>query len=299
MSEINYGISASMQNRFIVHRENRLQSNDAVPDNSSKEQLDSVEISDEAVRQQNENVSLDKKWEALMQHFMEQFSNPKSLDMYRVDNPFKMELRASSGFGGKNLFQDYSECQYKVFDRWIKENASVLSEETCSKIQEAVKSATMAMDKFNAMSGYRGTSFESVALLESSRFALENAKNTFVPEELRSDFGQLIDEYVRFNEESKNNIMERMTPNYMYEDIGKSTQFLRNKDELLSSQKSFYKREKEDVRDLLREYYSETSNKSKVKTKLQQYTERYHKKNNPMYSDSSLFDKGLVNLMVQ
>lgn len=66
MSEINYGVSASMQNRFIVHRENRLQSNDAVPDNSSKEQLDSVEISDEAVRQQNENVSLDKKWEALM-----------------------------------------------------------------------------------------------------------------------------------------------------------------------------------------------------------------------------------------
>lgn len=299
MSEINYGVSASMQNRFIVHRENRLQSNDAVPDNSSKEQLDSVEISDEAVRQQNENVSLDKKWEALMQHFMEQFSNPKSLDMYRVDNPFKMELRASSGFGGKNLFQDYSECQYKVFDRWIKENTSVLSEETCSKIQEAVKSATMAMDKFNAMSGYRGTSFESVALLESSRFALENAKNTFVPEGLRSDFGQLIDEYVRFNEESRNNIMERMTPNYMYEDIGKNTQFLRNKDELLSSQKSFYKREKEDVRDLLREYYSETSNKSKVKTKLQQYTERYHKKNNPMYSDSGLFDKGLVNLMVQ
>lgn len=299
MSEINYGVSASMQNRFIVHRENRLQSNDAVPDNSSKEQLDSVEISDEAVRQQNENVSLDKKWEALMQHFMEQFSNPKSLDMYRVDNPFKMELRASSGFGGKNLFQDYSECQYKVFDRWIKENASVLSEETCAKIQEAVKSATMAMDKFNTISGYRGTSFESVALLESSRFALENAKNTFVPEGLRSDFGQLIDEYVRFNEESRNNIMERMTPNYMYEDIGKSTQFFRNKDELLSSQKSFYKREKEDVRDLLREYYSETSNKSKVKTKLQQYTERYHKKNNPMYSDSSLFDKGLVNLMVQ
>ncbi|MDE7323942.1 MAG: hypothetical protein K2N73_14740 [Lachnospiraceae bacterium] len=298
MSEINYGVSASMQNRFIVHRENRLQSNDAVPDNSSKEQLDSVEISDEAVRQQNENVSLDKKWEALMQHFMEQFSNSKSLDMYRVDNPFKMELCASSGFGGKNLFQDYSECQYKVFDRWIKENASVLSEETCAKIQEAVKSATMAMDKFNAMSGYRGTSFESVALLESSRFALENAKNTFVPEGLRSDFGQLIDEYVRFNEESRNNIMERMTPNYMYEDIGKSTQFLRNKDELLSSQKSFYKREKEDVRDLLREYYSETSNKNRVKTKLQQYIERYQK-NNSMYSDSSLFDKGLVYLMVQ
>ena len=186
-----------------------------------------------------------------------------------------------------------------MFDEWLKENASELSEETCAKIQEAVKNATTVMDQFNAMSGYRGTSFESVALLEASRFALENVKNTIVPQSLRSDFGQLINEYVRFNEESRNNIMERMTPNYMYEDIGKSTQFLRNKDELLSSQRSFYKREKEDIRDLLREYYSETSNKSKVKTKLQQYIERYHKKNNPMYSDSSLFDKGFVNLMVQ
>ena len=274
MSEINYEISASMQNRFAVHRENRLKSNDVVSETSSKEQLDSVEISDEAVRQQNENASLDKKLEALMHHFMEQFSSSKSLDMYRVDDLFKMELCASSCFGDENLFQSYSECQHEVFDAWLKENASELSEETCAKIQEAVKNATTVMDQFNAMSGYRGTSFESVALLEASRFALENVKNTIVPQSLRSDFGQLINEYVRFNEESRNNIMERMTPNYMYEDIGKSTQFLRNKDELISSQRSFYKREKEDIRDLLREYYSETANKGRAKTKLQQYTER-------------------------
>ena len=298
MSEINYEISASMQNRLAVHREKRLKSNDVVSETPSKEQLDSVEISDEAVRQQNENASLDKKLEALMHHFMEQFSSSKSLDMYRVDDPFKMELRASSCFGDKNLFQDNSECQYKVFDEWLKENASELTEETCAKIQEAVKNATTVMDQFNAMSGYRGTSFESVALLEASRFALENVKNTIVPQSLRSDFGQLINEYVRFNEESRNNIMERMTPNYMYEDIGKSTQ-IRNKDELISSQQRFYNREKEDIRDLLREYYSESANKGRAKTKLQQYTERYHKKNNPMYSDSSLFDKGFVYLMVQ
>ncbi|MDE7430483.1 MAG: hypothetical protein K2N34_00965 [Lachnospiraceae bacterium] len=299
MTEINYGISASMQNSLTVYGENRLQSNDKVSENSNKEQLDSVVISDEAVRQQNENMSLDKRLEVLMQHFMEQFANPKSLEMYRVENPFKMELRASSVFGGENLFQDYSECQYEVFNRWMKENVDELSEETCAKIQEGVKNATMAVDKFNALSGYRGTSFESVALLESSRFALENVKNTIVPQSLRSDFGQLINEYVRFNEESRNSIMEKMTPNYMYEDIGKNTQFLRNKGELLSSQRNFYEREKEDVRDLLREYYSETSNKARVKTKLQQYTERYHKKNNSMYSDNSLFDKGLVCLMVQ
>ena len=299
MFETSYGVSASMQNRLIIHRDSRSQSNDVVSDNLCKEQLDSVEISDEAVSQHNENASLDKKWEALMQHFMEQFSNPKSLDIYRVENPFKMELCASSGFGDENLFQDYSEHQYEVFDKWMKENVDELSEETYAKIQEAVKNATTVMDQFNAMSGYRGTSFESVALLEASRFALENVKNTIVPQSLRSDFGQLINEYVRFNEESRNNIMERMTPNYMYEDIGKSTQFLRNKDELISSQRSFYKREKEDIRDLLREYYSETANKGRAKTKLQQYTERYHKKNNSMYSDSSLFDKGFVNLMVQ
>ena len=90
-----------------------------------------------------------------------------------------------------------------------------------------------------------------------------------------------------------------MTPAFIVEDIGKSTQTKIYKEDLLSSQQSFYKREKEDIRDLLREYYSESSDKDKVKTKLQQYTERYHKRNNQMYSDNSLFDKGLVNLILQ
>lgn len=50
---------------------------------------------------------------------------------------------------------------------------------------------------------------------------------------------------------------------------------------------------------MLREYYSDKSNKDRVKTKLQQYIERYQKKNLSMYSDSGLFDKGLVYLMVE
>lgn len=278
----NYGVSGSVQNHLSVNRESGLQTNDTT-EKTSKGQLDSVVISDEAVRQQNENISLDKKMQALWKHFTEQFSNPQSLEEYKIEDPFKMELRASSVFGGDNLFQAYSECQYEVFNRWINDNAAGLSEETCAKIQNEIKSATKGMDQLNAMSGYRGTSFESVALLESGRFALENIKNTIVPDSLRSDFGQLIEEYVRFNEEARNTIMERMTPAYLYEDIGKSTQFIRNKEELLSSQQSFYRREKEDVRELLREYYSETSDKEKVKAKLQQYTERYHKKNLVLY----------------
>jgi hypothetical protein len=268
-------------------------------ENAKKAQQDSVAISDEAVRQQYENSALDKKQEALMQHFMQQFANPKSLERYRVDDPFKMELRASSVFGEKNLFQDCSECQYKVFDQWMRENADTLSEEARAKIQEGVNNAVMAMDQLNVQSGYRGTSFASVALLESSRFALENVKNTLVPENLRPAFGQLIEEYVRFNEESRNNIMEKMTPAYIVEDIGKSTQHLTHKEELLASQQTFYEREKEEVRELLRAYYSDTSDKAKVTAKLQQYTERYYNNYHSMYSDSSLFDKGLASLMVQ
>ncbi len=268
-------------------------------ENAKKAQQDSVAISDEAVRQQYENSALDKKQEALMQHFMQQFANPKSLERYRVDDPFKMELRASSVFGEKNLFQDCSECQYKVFDQWMRENADTLSEEARAKIQEGVKNAVMAMDQLNAQSGCRGTSFASVALLESSRFALENVKNTLVPENLRPAFGQLIEEYVRFNEESRNNIMEKMTPAYIVEDIGKSTQHLTHKEELLASQQTFYEREKEEVRELLRAYYSDTSDKAKVTAKLQQYTERYYNNYHSMYLDSSLFDKGLASLMVQ
>lgn len=296
--EIIYRVSSDVANNMTVHKKNKVSSTDTA-EKTSKEQFDRVEISDEAARQQKENMSLDKKLEMLRKHYMEPFSNPQSLEKYRVEDPFKMDLRAPSVFGGENLFQDSSECQYEVFERWMKENAQEFSEETYAKIQDSIKNATMAMDKMNAMSGYRGTSFESVALLESSRFALENIKNTMVPENLRAEFGQFIDEYVCFNEESRNRIMEKMTPAFIVEDIGKSTQTKIYKEDLLSSQQSFYKREKEDIRDLLREYYSESSDKDKVKTKLQQYTERYHKRNNQMYSDNSLFDKGLVNLILQ
>ena len=61
MTEINYVVSGSVQNHLIVYGKYSLRLNNLVPENLSKEQRDSVEISDEAVRQQNENMSLDKK----------------------------------------------------------------------------------------------------------------------------------------------------------------------------------------------------------------------------------------------
>lgn len=267
----------------------------AVKANKELTYRDSVDISEEALRQQDNGLSLDKVFE----YFREQYSNLESADQFKIENPFKMELRASSIFGGDNLFQDYSECQYEVFHNWLEKNAGNLSGENRFRLFDEVKNATKAMDRMNSMEGYRGTSFESVMLLESSRVALEKIKNTSVPEGLRSDFEQLIQEYVHFNEESREQIMEKMTPSYMVEPIGESGQSYKYKDELLSSQRSFYSRAKEDVRDLLREYYSDKSNKDRVKTKLQQYIERYQKKNLSMYSDSGLFDKGLVYLMVE
>lgn len=285
------------EEKRIIHQSysGKSMSDIAVKANKELTHRDSVDISEEALRQQDNGLSLDKVFE----YFREQYSNLESADQFKIDNPFKMELRASSIFGGDNLFQDYSECQYEVFHNWLEKNAGNLSGENRFRLFDEVKNATNAMDRMNSMEGYRGTSFESVMLLESSRVALEKIKNTSVPEGLRSDFEQLIQEYVHFNEESREQIMEKMTPAYMVEHIGESGQSYKYKDELLSSQRSFYSRAKEDVRDLLREYYSDKSNKDRVKTKLQQYIERYQKKNLSMYSDSGLFDKGLVYLMVE
>lgn len=296
MNESNYAVSGSAENRMTWQRySGKPVSDKAVKESKELMRRDSVAISKEAVRQWEGALPLDKGWE----YFSEWCSSLESVEKYRIENPFKMELRASSVFGGENLFQDYPERQYEVFHKWLEENADGLSGEDRAKLFDEVKSATNAMNRLNALEGYRGTSFESVVLLESSRVALEKIKNTSVPESLRPGFEQLIQEYVHFNEASRDQIMEKMTPLYMTENIGKSSQYYRYKDELLSSQRSFYTRAKEDVRDLLREYYSETSDKARVKAKLQQYTERYHKKNNAMYSDNSLFDKGLVCLMVR
>lgn len=288
---IRHALSDVRSNEILERQKYKLPENDTAG-KTNKAQADSISISAEAARMQMEEKAADYRL------FREQIANAESLEKYKVEDLTKLELRASSVFGGDNLFQGHSEHQYEVFDKWLEEHADTLPEEILSRIRDGVKNATDAMDKLNALGGYRGTSFESVALLESSRFALENIKNTIVPENLRSGFGQLVEEYVRFNEEARDRIMERMTPEYMVEDIGKSTQYNRPKEELLSSQRSFYSREKEEIKAFLREYYSEASDKAKVKTKLQQYTERYHKKDNPMYADNRLFEKGFVSMML-
>lgn len=232
-------ISNSMGNKITEWQNYDMPTNDADKKTSKKQvHRDSVSISSEAAQLRNEDISAYKKWELLM----EQVSNAESLEKYKMEDLFKMELHASSFFGKDNIFQNYSKCQYEVFHKWLEENVDNLSKETVLSIQNEIKNATSTMDKLNGIGGYRGTSFESVALLESSRFALENIKNAIVPEKWRSDFQQLIDEYVLFNEEPRDRIMEKMTPDYIVEDIGKSTQYYRYKDDLLSGTHNFYKR---------------------------------------------------------
>lgn len=79
MSEINYEISASMQNRFAVHRENRLKSNDVVSETSSREQLDSVEISDELSDSRMKMRLWIKNWKPLCIILWNSFQVPNHL----------------------------------------------------------------------------------------------------------------------------------------------------------------------------------------------------------------------------
>lgn len=55
-------------------------------------------------------------------------------------------------------------------------------------IKEEIKYATGAIDSLNDQEGYRGTSFESVALLQASKSFLENLKDSMLPEEMRAGF---------------------------------------------------------------------------------------------------------------
>ena len=80
-----------------------------------------------------------------------------------------MDLRADSIFGGVNLFQRDSTSQYKVFNEWLDSNASGMSEEQLQAIKEEIKKATDIVESLNSQEGYRGTSFESVALLQASK----------------------------------------------------------------------------------------------------------------------------------
>lgn len=175
---------------------------------------------------------------------------------YKMENLFKMDLKADSIFGGENLFQRNSTDQYKVFNEWLDDHASSISEDQLQAIKEEVKKATDRIDALNDQDGYRGTSFESVALLQASRSFLENMKDTMLPEEMRDGFQGMINEYTHFNETARDSLMQRMTPDYMVVGIGNETVSYKYKNEIVQSERKFYSKESEEISSKLSDYYS-------------------------------------------
>lgn len=194
---------------------------------------------------------------------------------YKMENLFKMDLKADSIFGGENLFQRNSTSQYKVFDEWLDNNASGISEEQMQMIKDEIKNATGAMDSLNDQEGYRGTSFESVALLQASKSYLENLKSIIIPEELRKGFQSMIDEYTYFNETSRDSLMQRMTPDYMVVGIGNNTVSYKYKNEIIQSEQSFYSKEGKDISSKFADYYSGGMSKDALMKDVRNYVADY------------------------
>jgi hypothetical protein len=210
---------------------------------------------------------------------------------YEIENLFKMDLKADSIFGGgENLFQHSSTSQYAVFNEWLDNNASSISENQLQAIKDKIKNATDMVDSLNDREGYRGTSFESVALLQASKSYLENLKSTMLPEELKDGFQGMINEYTHFNETSRNSLMQRMTPDYMVVGIGNDTVSYKYKNEIIQSEQSFYIKESKDISGKFADYYSGRVNKDELVKDFRNYITSFYNEH-----DSSVGSKATIN----
>lgn len=216
---------------------------------------------------------------------------------YKIENLFKMDLRADSIFGGENLFQHNSTSQYKVFDEWLDSNASDMSEEQLQAIKEEIKYATGAIDSLNDQEGYRGTSFESVALLQASKSFLENLKDSMLPEEMRAGFQGMINEYTHFNEAARDSLMQRMTPDYMVVGIGNNTVSYKYKNEIVQSEKQFYNKESADISSKFSDYYSGRRNKEEFLKDIGNYVSSFYNKHDTLVGTRASAHSNAQNLL--
>ena len=162
-----------------------------------------------------------------------------------------------------------------MFNEWLDNNASGILEEQMQMIKDEIKNATEVIDSLNDQEGYRGTSFESVALLQASKSYLENLKSTMIPEELREGFQSMIDEYAYFNETSRDSLIQRMTPDYMVVGIGNNTVSYKYKNEIIQSERSFYSKESKDISSKFADYYSGGTSKEALMKDVRNYVTDY------------------------
>lgn len=216
---------------------------------------------------------------------------------YKIENLFKMDLKADSIFGGENLFQHSSTSQYEVFNEWLDNNASGMSEEQLQAIKDKIQNATGMIDSLNNQEGYRGTSFESVALLQASKSYLENLKSTMLPEELKDGFQGMINEYTHFNEVSRNSLMQRMTPDYMVVGIGNDTVSYKYKNEIIQSEQSFYDKESKDIGSKFADCYSGKTNKEELTKDVKNYVTSFYKEHDSLARSKAAISTNTENLL--
>jgi hypothetical protein len=216
---------------------------------------------------------------------------------YKMENLFKMDLKADSIFGGENLFQRSSTSQYEVFNEWLDNNASGISEDQMQVIKDEIKNATEVIDSLNDQEGYRGTSFESVALLQASKSYLENLKSTIIPEELRDGFQGMIDEYAHFNETSRNSLMKRMTPDYMVVGIGNNTVSYKYKNEIIQCEQNFYNKESKDISGKFANYYSGGMSKEALMKDFRNYVTSFYDEHGSSVGSKAAISTNVENLL--
>lgn len=206
---------------------------------------------------------------------------------YKCENLFKLDLKATSISGEQSSFEGCSENQSEVFEKWLDENASeYLTEDEMKDLKEKINTMTSDMDSLNAQEGYRGTTYESVFLLNASEAGLRKVNEMYVPEQLQAGFSDLIDEYVHFNDSARNSIMEKMTPDYMVVGIGGKTESYKYKSEIISDETAFYVNEKNDISGVCNDFLNgKTEEKlfcNEIKDRLNAYYgSRYELRNKP------------------
>ena len=264
-------------NRYINNPEmikNKVEKQKMVPQNMISE--DDVTISDSAKKLVK--TARDKVSEFHTMHFSSINGEIKEIPAeYKCENLFQLELRASSISGDRSVFEEHSENQAAVFEKWIDENAAeYLSEDERNTLKEQIGTMVAAVDDLNAREGYRGTSFESVFLLSASEAGLNKINKMYVPEQLQAGFSDMIDEYVHFNESARNSIMERMTPDYMVVGIGSKTEAYKYKSEIISDERAFYTNEKMEMTGLCDKFLNDEIDKDSFYDGLKGYLNHYY-----------------------
>ena len=164
-------------------------------------------------------------------------------------------------------------------------------------IKDEIKNATGVIDSLNDQEGYRGTSFESVALLQASKSYLENLKSTIIPEELREGFQGMIDEYAHFNETSRNSLMKRMTPDYMVVGIGNNTVSYKYKNEIVQSEQNFYNKESKDISSKFANYYSGGMGKEALMKDFRNYVTSFYDEHGSSVGSKAAINTNVENLL--